>query len=228
MIELNKKYPVYAISGNRETGMAMQYIKSLEEGNNVSWDINSTMGAPLLSMERMSESSKEYITSLKDSLILNFDNADSIYLQHKMPLSEEVRNYLNEKGIKNVLTAHTHENHINNYDGFELFNPGSVGLTDTGIPGADYGVMTYRNNHWIMEQKHVDYDYEQQIENCKNNTDLMENCKYWGKALIAAIQTGINVPALYMFEKNRIAKLYTENPNLTEFPLEEISFGIGR
>lgn len=228
MMKLREKYPVYAINGNRETGMAIPYKKALDDGKDISWDIDSTMGAPLLSMRRMSDLSMDYIVSLDDKMILNFENADSIYIQHKMPLSEDVKQQLKTMKIKNILTAHTHESHIGVYDGFNLFNPGSVGLTDSGIRGADYGVMTYKNGYWLMEKRHVDYDYEKQIEHCKNNTLLMEKCKNWGKVLVASIQTGINVAALYMFEKNRIAKLYSENPEMSKFSIEEIPFGIGR
>jgi hypothetical protein len=160
--------------------------------------------------------------------VLEFKGIEPLYLQHKMPLTEDLIKSLRNRNIKNILTAHTHEIHVGKYDEFNLFNPGSVGLTDNGIKGADYGVMTYKNGHWSMEKKHIDYDYEKQISNCKNNAMLMENCKQWGRVLIASIETGINVAALYMFEKNRIANLYNKyNPN-TDFSITEEPFGIGR
>lgn len=228
MRQLENKYPVYAITGNRETGMVLPYRKELDAGNKVSWKIESTMGAALLSCDRMNRENLDYIGNMPDSLILSFEGTTPLYLQHKMPLSEEKIEELKAIGCKDILTAHTHEFHNNHYDSFQLFNPGSVGLEDSGIQGASYGVLTWRNQHWRMDQRQISYDYEKQKDLVRQNNTLMDSCKHWGYALIAAIDTGINVPALYMFEVKQIAKEYASNKDKEKCSNRDISLGIGR
>lgn len=228
MQKLNKKYPVYAITGNRETAMVHPYKQELDYGNRVSWNVESTMGAALLSCDRMSHNTLNYIQDMSNDLILSFDGMESLYLQHKMPLFDEKIQELKRIGCKVILTAHTHEFHDNIYDSFQLFNPGSVGLTDDGIQGACYGVLTWRNQHWRMEKRHIEYDYEKQKNLVRENSTLMEHCRHWGYTLIAAIDTGINVPALYMFEVKRIAREYARTKNKEQSSNHDISLGIGR
>ncbi len=224
MLALKHFYPVYAISGNRETGMVMPYEKKIENGEAVEWDIESTMGAPLLACQRFSKQSLKFIMNLPESFLLKFGNAPSLYLQHKMPLSPEKQKWLESKGVRYVLTAHTHEPHTNTYGNFTMFNPGSVGLTDTGIPGADYGVLTLKDGDWHMKQIHIPYNYQAQIKAVTRNNDLMKKCKCWGVALNKSIEIGVNVTALYMFEVNRMADALARNEPMDS----HISFCSGR
>ena len=62
--ELKSKFPVYAISGNRETGMVKPYKEAKDKGDKINWSLDSTMGAPLLSCERFSSDSLDFLTSL--------------------------------------------------------------------------------------------------------------------------------------------------------------------
>lgn len=224
---VEQTYPVYAISGNRETGMAQKYYDAKRKGEPVSWSLDSTMGAPLLACQKMSDEELAYLSSLPEYLILKAEGVAPLYLQHKMPISEERIEELRNAGITNILTAHTHESHAGTYGGFTLFNSGSIGLTDTGKKGAEYGVLTWKNNQWIMDMQRIDYNYDQAISNVRSNPILMERCKHWGEALIASVETGVNITALYMFEKNRIAREHEEDPTKTDFE-HDISFGIGR
>ncbi len=226
--DLKKYYPVYVISGNRETAMVKKYYEAKLIGEKVQWNIETTMGAPLLSCERMTMEELEYLSKLPDKVILNLEGAEPLYLQHKMPLSDEVRKILERRGIKNILGAHTHEAHMNTYDGFNFFNPGSVGLTDMGKQGASYGVMTFKNGHWMMELRLAEYNYEAAIERVNSNPLLIDKCEHWGKLLIASIQNGVNANSMYAYEKSRIAKLYAENKDNKDYEIKEIPFGVNR
>lgn len=220
--KIQQRYKTYFISGNRETGMVESYRKIKEESGNL-WSYDSTMGAVRLDCEKMSDETVEFLTNLPSEMTINLKGTTPIFCQHKMPLTEEKIRELEENGVKTVLTAHTHEPHAQQYGDLKLYNPGSVGLTDNGIPGADYAVMTFKNGGWIFERKHVDYDYQKEIENIKSNDILMNQCKGWGHALIKSVETGINVTAMYMFEKNKIAKEYAES-----IESSTPSFGTGR
>lgn len=206
--QLEQKYPIYMISGNRETGMVKKYYDKKLKGEEIDWDLDSTMGAPLLSCRHMSMEQLAYLSTLEDKKIIYPEGAEPLYLQHRMPLSEDTIKMLKEKNVKNILAAHTHVFYEEEHDGFHLFNPGSVGLTDCGVPGADYAIMSFENNEWKMEKRHVDYDYQKAIAFVKTNSDLTNHCKNWGTALIASIESGLNVASLYMYEKNRIVRKY--------------------
>lgn len=215
MKELQKKYTVYAISGNRETGMVKKYVEAKEQGLEIGWDIDSTMGAPLLACRQMTTDTLQYLSQLPDKEIVRISNAPALYLEHKFILTDEKIDYLKKNGIQYVVTAHTHEKYIGATDDFYVFNPGAVALADNGIVGSDYGILSLEDNCWRMEHRTVQYDVTKVIESIKNNEILMKHCKHWGEVLIASLETGFNIPALYMYEKKRIAKYYYSNYNGT-------------
>lgn len=225
---LKETFPIYVISGNRETGMVRKYYEAKRAGKQVDWSIETTMGPPLLSCERMTEEQLKYLSTLEESKIVSIPGTDAIYLQHKMPIEEEMRKKLKEKNVKIVLTAHVHESHIGEYGDFTLFNPGSVGLTDTGKVGASYGVMEWKNQHWLMQVHTANYNYEAAIHRVLENPILMQKCEHWGELLIASVQYGVNATSMYAAEKTRIAKLYSENPNSCDFSIGISPFGQNR
>ena len=224
----------YGITGNRETGMVRPYYSKKKIGEKIDWDINSSMGAPLLSCERMSDETLEFINDLPDTLLIKFVdknetlNSDKntvyiktdlkplptpLFLKHRMPLTKEERELLEKENCTTILTAHTHIAHENNYDNYDIYNPGSVGLAGDGVPGADYAELFYKNGRWNFVTYHIQYDYDKIKDKVRKNKTLFENCKNWGTALIAAVDEGINIPALYMFEKNRIVQELAKRTN---------------
>jgi predicted phosphodiesterase len=221
MHQLEQKYKLYVISGNRETDMVQNYQKMKEE-NNITWSLDTTMGAPLLSCNRMSDETIKYLSELPNELIVEMEGTTPIYMTHKMPLTKDKIAELRQMGVKDILTGHTHEFQNQKYEDFHLMNAGSVGLTDNGIKGADYGVVTWKNNNWQFEEKHIDYDYDKMIELVKENDILINRCKGWGKALIASIETGLNCCVLYMKFRDNIAESYEKKMN------SKVSFGDGR
>lgn len=231
---LKEKNLFYGINGNRETGMVKPYYNKKKAGEKVDWDIDSSMGAPLLSCERMSNETLEFINNMPDTLLIKFiDKSDNqknddnivyiktdvkplptpLFLKHKMPLTKEEQELLEKENCNTILTAHTHIVNSNNYDNYNIYNPGSVGLSGNGIPGADYAELFYKNGKWNFTTNHIEYNYNEIKEKVKANPILFEKCKNWGTALITAVDEGINVPALYMFEKNRIVQELAKGTN---------------
>jgi Predicted phosphoesterase len=217
--QIETKYTIHIIRGNRENFISEYYNRKKNNEEEI-WKIESSMGAPLISCERMNMEQLEYLSNIPENKIIEIEGCEPIYLQHKMPLSSDKLIELNE--IKHILTAHTHEFQNAEYDGINLYNPGAVGLTDSGVQGASYGVMTWQNNHWNFMQKTIPYDYEKTIAGLKAIPELYSQCKNWGKALELAVLTGINVPALYMFELQRVALLYDETKDKENLSLQEV------
>lgn len=223
--QLKQRYPIYAIKGNREN-MAKEYQTKKQAGKAL-WEIDSTMGAPLLACNRMQKEDFDFLESLPSEEIVQIPNCDPFFMSHRTPLSQDKIKELEEKNINTILIGHTHEKHLGKYQGFTMYNPGAVALSDMGVPGANYGIMTWKNKKWNFESKRVDYNYEKEIQNIKEEPLLFEKCKNWGTALIAAVKTGINVPALYMFEAKRLAGL-EQNGELKGTDIDDNFFGNGR
>ncbi len=234
MIELKKENKFLGITGNRETGMVFPYYNEKKAGKTINWDINSSMGAPLLSCDRMSDETFEFITNLPETLLIKFVKpgtnyedtknvsyieTDSeplptpIYLKHKMPLTDEEKELLKKENCTTILTAHTHIVNNGKYDEYDVFNPGSIGLTGDGVPGASYGELFFKNGHWNFTIDHIDYNYDEIKDKVNANPLLFEKCKNWGTTLNAAVDSGLNVPAMYMFEKNRIVQEIAKGTN---------------
>lgn len=85
--------------------------------------------------------------------------------------------------------------------------------TTDGIKGADYAELFFKNGKWNFVSNHIEYDYNKLKEKVYENEILFKKCKNWGTTLISAIDEGINVPALYMFEKNRILEEIAKKGN---------------
>lgn len=232
--KLNEKGKFYGILGNRETGMVIPYYNKKKEGKKIGWNVDSSMGAPLLSCERMSDETLNFISNLPETLLIKFtkdkkenkNDKNTIYietdltplptplfLKHKMPLTDEEIKLLKKENCTTILTAHTHILNNNKYDNYDIYNPGSIGLTGDGIPGADYGELFFKNGKWNFISNHIDYNYDEIKRKLFENPVLFEKCQNWGTALLTAVEEGINVPALYMFEKNRIVEELAKGTN---------------
>lgn len=170
MIDLKNMGKFLGITGNRETGMVFTYYTEKKNDKTISWDIDSTMGAPLLSCNRMSNETLDFITNLPETILIKFVNPDTyyentknityietevevistpIYLKHKMPLTEVEKAFLSRENCTIILTAYTHIINNESYGDYDVYNPESVGLTSDGIPSASYGELVFLK--WTLE-----------------------------------------------------------------------------
>ena len=229
MMEIKKNYEVYAIAGNRETGMAKKFYKAtkdyykdgkidLKEAERLTgWSLETSMGAPLLDFSRLTKEEMEFLVNLPDTIILE-NSKQIILLKHQMPLDDEEKKILEDKGkeinafgerkLKIILSAHTHEPNYGVFNDMILFNPGSCGLTDNGDKGAYYGIL----NHGKLIHFKKDYDYEKLVSDLRKVHLLYDKCENWGTLLEYSIKYGVNSAALYAYEKNRIKRIIQELP----------------
>lgn len=224
ILKLKENYECYCIKGNRESGMVDQFYEKTKnfdgaiDLNNAQkitgWSIDTSMGCPLIDCLRLSKKHLEFLTNLPESLILK-NKKQTILIKHKTPLSEEEIKLLKEAASQTietengiiereciVLTGHTHDVSNAKYDYLTHFNPGGVGLADTGLPGTYYGVL----NHGKLISKHIEYDYQKAIEELENETILFEKCCKWGDFLKSSITTGLNTTVLYINECKRLTE----------------------
>ena len=144
MIDLKNMGKFLGITGNRETGMVFPYYTEKKNDKTISWDIDSTMGAPLLSCNRMSNETLDFITNLPETILIKFVNPDTyyentknityietevevistpIYLKHKMPLTEVEKTFLSRENCTIILTAYTLIINNESYGDYEVYNP---------------------------------------------------------------------------------------------------------
>ena len=100
MMKIKKNYEVYAIAGNRETGMAKKFYKAtkdyykdgkidLKEAERLTgWSLETSMGAPLLDFSRLTKDEIEFLVNLPDTILLE-NSKQIILLKHQMPLVKE-------------------------------------------------------------------------------------------------------------------------------------------
>lgn len=213
LTQIKEKYPVAAISGNREIGMVRKFYEAtknhFDENGHISieqaekltgWSLETSMGAPLYDCCRMTKKQIEFLCNIPETQILENEN-DILFLKHKTPLlPDELAKLKSSPKRKILLVGHTHEAHNKVYDGIRHINPGAIALCDSGIPGAFYGV--YERGKFILHQ--VEYDYDKVIAELRKNQVLYDKCENWGHWLEESILTGINAPTIYANEKKRL------------------------
>ena len=207
---ISEEYKTYIIKGNREIDQVGTYLESLRHDKEPDWDLDSTMGAALISCRELGKERLKYLKSLPISCIIRHDGKRPIFVKHKMPLDPNEIELVKRENMV-VITGHTHEAHKETKDGVSLYNPGSIGLPDDGIIAASYGIMESNDNgDWTFNICDLEYDYNKELESLKNNSDLYNRCCGWGKALELALTTGVNCPSLYANESRRLATLFSE------------------
>ena len=217
MMELKKQYSFVAISGNRETGIVHKFYDKVHNyfDNNghislplaeklTGWSLETSMGACLYDCCQMTKEQIEFLDSLPSEAILESIN-EFVLLKHKTPISkEEIEKFNKSSKSKYLIVGHTHEPHDKDYEGIRMVNPGAIGLSDTGLKGAYYGIIERRK---IILCK-INYDYNLAINELRNNPLLYDKCEHWGQLLEQSIMTGINVTSLYGSEKKRLIEMY--------------------
>ncbi len=91
-----------------------------------------------------------------------------------------------------LVCGHTHIPWMVARGGKLALNPGSVCGPLNGEVGAQYALLTWRNDHWQVSHHTVRYDLER-IRAVFRESGLLEECGALGQAFILCIETGQNV-----------------------------------
>ena len=201
--KIQQKYPTWIVKGNRE-----EYIVKQHNTENKTWDINSTQGIYILVDNQLTKEDMKFLSEIPSTQIINISGAEKILVTHQTPLKDKEKQVLEDIGIKKVLVGHTHYSGKWECNGIDLYNPGSVGLTEEGIPGATYGILELTGGNWDFRSKRVPYDYNLVIKDIINDPLINERCKEFGKYLRMSVQTGINYAVVYITEMKRLTKIY--------------------
>ena len=202
-----KKYESYIIRGNREN-----YIIEYNKSNNNDWTMENRKGALLCTYNELNKEDIEFISNLPESYIIDIPNIPKIYVSHE-------RNYNDGNDCVYKLFGHSHKQYIFERDNIKYINPGSVGLATGGKAGIEFAVLEITQDYHKIENYNLQYDINEPIKAIKNSMLDIIAIK-WGDALIKLIETGIDYPALYLRETQKIAKEYGFDDDLDKIPLK--------
>ena len=178
----------YIIAGNREQNIIdyangkefnIRYKKNLEHTYNL-----------------LTKNDIEWIKSLPESLEIELDDNNKIYVSHKCT-------YENIKNCKYKIFGHSHKQYNFTRDGIKYINPGSVGIpTDESI-GAQFITLEITDKYEKIEQYLIKYNYEELLENLKKSPLYNDEIR-WGNLIEREVQTGIDYPQKCINEYNKI------------------------
>ena len=148
---------------------------------------------------------------LPETCTISILNVPKIFISHSV-------DYNNGNDCSYKIFGHSHKQHIFCRDSIKYLNPGSIGLTTSGTPGADFIILDINQDYSKIQNIHINYNISKPVSAIKQNI-LDKTSIKWGDALIKLLETGIDYPALYLKETLQIANEYGI-ANLDETPLE--------
>ena len=192
VIQIIKEYSTriksYIISGNREQNI-IDYDK--DKKCNIRQRSNLEYTYKLLD-----ENDIEWIKSLPDSINIELDNGEIIYVSHKCTY-EKIEN------CKYKIFGHSHRQCNFIRDGVKYINSGAVGITVDGNVGAEFTILEITKDYEKLEEYIVKYNAEELIETLKNTVIYSDEVK-WGRLLEKGLKTGKDVCFECIEEYNRI------------------------
>ena len=196
--DYSTKIKSYIISGNREQNI-IDYDRdrmcNIKQKNNLEY-----------TYKQLDEEDIEWIKSLPDSINIELDNGEIIYVSHKCTY-EKIEN------CKYKIFGHSHRQCNFIRDGVKYINPGAVGIPVDGNIGAEFSILEIMENYEKLEEYVVKYDTNDLIESLKNTVIYNDEVK-WGKLLENELQTGRDSFFECIEEYNRIReehKILEEN-----------------
>jgi putative phosphoesterase len=117
------------------------------------------------------------------------DPAESIFPYHDPSTLDLALAQTNELAL---VCGHTHIPWKVERDGRLALNPGAVCGSRNGEVGAQYALLTWRNDHWQVRHLTVPYDLER-IRAAYRESGLLEEGGAWAQADVLCIETGQNV-----------------------------------
>lgn len=190
--QCEKEYKCYAISGNRE-----EYIIQYDKIKNID-KINIKMRNNIKSTyNSLTKEDLEWIKKLPESLEINIDGKNKIYVSHKC-------NYTQIENCKYKIFGHSHKQYNFRRENVKYINPGSVGLTtDIGVIGTQFSILEITDTVKKLEEYIIKYDINEEIKKLKNSEIYMDEIQ-WGKLLEKELETGIDMPQECLNEYNKI------------------------
>jgi putative phosphoesterase len=188
----------YVIKGNRE-----KYILNYHKGMHKEWIKHKQMEATVWTYNTMDEDNLKYIDQLPEQLNISLPQMDSIRIVHGSPFDiseplfpdkhpERIESVL--KGIKEpvLICGHTHESWSKVVHNKLIVNPGSIGVPFNKNKCAEYAILTWEDNQWIVSHHQVKYDLKE-LEQTFFESGLFLKCRIWSRLTLQSIKEGKDI-----------------------------------
>lgn len=202
----------YIIRGNGES-----YLLRLWQGEApVEWQTQRQFGFMRWSANHVEDAHRAYISALPDELRIELPPFAAIRVAHGSPgrpsggiypaLGEgEALGALARMSEPVLVCGHTHEQWQMRVDCRLVVNPGAVCGPCDGVIGAQYALLRWRGGRWHAELKQVDYNIPE-VRRAFKDSGLLEEGGAFARAVIAGIETGIDVARALLQHAYRLKK----------------------
>lgn len=201
----------YVIKGNRE-----KYIINYHKGVHKEWSKHKQMEATVWTYNTMDEDNLKYIDQLPEQLNISLPQMDAIRVVHGSPFGiseplfpdkhpERIESVL--KGIKEsvLICGHTHESWSKAVHNKLIVNPGSVGVPFNKNKYAEYAVLTWEDNQWIVSHHQVKYDLKE-LEQTFYEGGLFLKCRIWSRLTLQSIKEGKDITTDFLKYAYKLAE----------------------
>jgi putative phosphoesterase len=107
-----------------------------------------------------------------------------------------------EEGV--LICGHTHQSWVLAQDGKLALNPGAVCGPLSGLPGAEYALMTWQGDHWGVELCRVSYDIGV-VRAAFHHSGLLREGGALARAFLRSIETGRDIVDDFLIYAYRLA-----------------------
>lgn len=198
VLEKLKNLNAYVIKGNRE-----EYVLNYNKGMHNEWNRHKQMAAAVWTSNVLHEDNTKYIAKLPEQLNISLPKMDTIRVVHGSPFDiseklfpgkypERIEKAL--KGIKEsvLICGHTHQAWSKAAYNKLIVNPGSVGVPFNKNKFAEYAVLTWNDNKWVVSHHQVEYDLKE-LEQIFFESELFQKCSAWSRITLQSIKEGKDI-----------------------------------
>jgi putative phosphoesterase len=186
----------WMIRGNNE-----EYLIRLDNGNApTGWRTSRQWGPVQWAYQRIDRPSMAFIQGLPEQQVITIQGFDPLRIVHGSPRNvyeqvfpdrdPEILELALAQTIEPVLIfGHTHLPWKLARDGRLAFNPGAVCGPLNGDPRPQYALLSWEEDHWEVEHRRVEFDFEQ-VRAAFEQSGYLEEGGAMVRAVLRSIETG--------------------------------------
>jgi putative phosphoesterase len=203
VLEKVKNLKAYVIKGNRE-----EYVLSYHKGRNNEWSQYKQMASVVWTHNAIDKCNIKYIDELPEQLSIPIEQNNSIRVVHGSPFDmredlfpdqypERLEKALNSINESVLICGHTHKSWNKMLHNKLVVNPGSVGVHFNKNKCAEYAVLTWNDNGWMVSHQKVEYNLKE-LEEVFYESGLFKSSRAWSRVTLQSIEKGENTVMLFI------------------------------
>jgi putative phosphoesterase len=194
----------WMIRGNNEN-----YILRFDSGEAPDWWYTSKQfGFVRWAFAHMDKASLDFIRSLPEQRVVEFDHLNAIRVVHGSPRNADEHLYpgYDPEPLKMALSqiiepvlicGHTHIPWVVKENNRLAFNPGAICASINCNPDAHYAMLTWQTNHWEVEHHSISYDLNR-LHRAYVESGLLEEGSAFAHVFLLTVETGKNIARVFL------------------------------